>query len=97
MDGHNHLDRQVRTRGECPGCDLIWARQDARLADAQVRRGVIAQLDKMAERKPNTGGWCLAMKDQQRHRRGVETHTCGLRAHHDGPHRCPVCGIDWTR
>jgi hypothetical protein len=35
---HLHGDRQVRPRGECPGCDAFWDRQAALLADMARRR-----------------------------------------------------------
>ena len=38
---HNHLDRQVRPKGECYGCDLFWEHQKEVLA-AKVRHRAAA-------------------------------------------------------
>jgi hypothetical protein len=48
LPAHNHLDQQVRPRGECRGCDLIWAVQRQRLA--KVSSSAAAQMDIDIER-----------------------------------------------
>jgi hypothetical protein len=44
---HTHLDRMVRTEGECPGCDMIWAAQRQRLEKKSTVRVAEAQIDAM--------------------------------------------------
>ena len=64
MDGHTHLDRQVRQRGVCPGCDLFWQRQDERLTAVRPTIALTKQLDRMGDkpRRP-TGQFCTAIFD----------------------------------
>ena len=93
--GHTHLDRAVRDRGECPGCDRFWETQDARLAAKKPLVKVVRELDAMADRPiPGDHGttWCSALKDT-RH----ETHACIKPEGHPPPHHCPLCDEDWTR
>lgn len=93
--GHTHLDRQRRTRGECPGCDADWDAQDARLAAGATATATIRQLERMAERPPvTTGRFCTAREsDRGPHVRNL--HLCGKLADHAGPHHCPLCEADW--
>lgn len=94
MAAHNHLDRQRRTRGDCPACDIAWERQDARLAGSAEARNVIAQLERMADKPRLTlPQLCRAQKLL---RRPENLHTCGLPPNHPGAHWCPLCEQDWT-
>ena len=94
MDGHSHLDRQVRPEGQCPGCDRIWQLQQARLSTVQRIVRATRELDGMADRpKPGNQGhtWCPAIRD-----RGRETHTCTHDRGHRGKHWCPLHDHGWT-
>ena len=96
MDGHSHLDRQVRQRGDCPGCDLFWDRQEARLAVARPTISLTKQLDRMSDkpRRP-TGQYCTAIFDGPVGGDPAATHTCRLPARHKLPHLCPLCDEAW--
>lgn len=38
MADHNHITRDIKPRGVCPGCDLYWARHDERAAALDVTK-----------------------------------------------------------
>jgi hypothetical protein len=96
MAEHTHLDQQVRTRGECPGCDEFWARQDVRLAGKVSIRQAEQQLERISQPKPIPGKWCKATRDVTvATDHTAKFHTCEKRAGHKDQHHCPLCEIDW--
>jgi hypothetical protein len=89
---HTHLDRAVRSRGTCPGCDVFWDAQDARLAERSKTIGVERQLEQMIDRRqPQKARFCRAMVDD-----GSGTHVCNRRQGHPDPHFCGTCNLEWV-
>lgn len=95
---HTHLDMRVRDRGECPGCDVFWEAQDARLANVRTNTAErqIATLTEKEAARWQAIKWCTAMGDDTSIGRLCEVHTCDQEARHKGSHHCPACGTDWT-
>lgn len=92
MTAHTHLDRSVRPPGQCPGCDLVWQANEARLATARKGAAIDRGLEALVENSPanNLEGFCTRFEDL-----GSHVHTCHLAAKHKSKlHQCP-CGEDW--
>jgi len=87
---HNHLTREVRPEGDCPGCDERWHAQRAVLAHS--RRGhdqtdaLIARADVRASLD-----YCAAVAPAD-----DDAHTCDLKPGHRGRHHCPRCHRSWS-
>jgi hypothetical protein len=88
---HSHLDRARRPRGECPGCDADWVRQDALLPDVERKRRTEQSLEGMIERAVQPKGFCTEFLDTGRH-----THTCLRAKGTHKTHQCH-CGEDWKK
>jgi len=97
---HNHLDRRVRDRGTCPGCDVFWKAQDDRLTNVRTNSAE-RQIEALSEREVarwQTLRWCTAILDVpplEHVTNGCDTHACDQRPDHDGDHHCGVCGTTW--